>query len=37
VGAEQVAEQLQIELVVLDNQDFLSHAHDLGDAHPRYK
>ena len=26
VRAQQVAEQLQIELVVLDNQDFLSHA-----------
>ena len=26
MGAQQVAEQLQIELVVLDNQDFLSHA-----------
>ena len=27
--AQQVAEQLQIELVVLDNQDFLSHARRL--------
>ena len=26
VRPQQVAEQLQIELVVLDNQDFLSHA-----------
>ena len=25
MGAQQVAEQLQIELVVLDNQDFLRH------------
>ena len=25
MGAQQVAEQLQIEFVVLDNQDFLSH------------
>ena len=29
--AQQVAEQLQIELVVLDNQDFLSHRASLGD------
>ena len=28
MGAQQVAEQLQIELVVLDNQDFLSHRSD---------
>jgi hypothetical protein len=32
MGAQQVAEQLQIELVVLDNQDFLSHRASLEDA-----
>ncbi len=31
MGAEQVAEQLQIELVVLDNQYFLSHARTVSD------
>jgi hypothetical protein len=31
VRAQEVAEQLQIELVVLDNQDFLSHRAALGD------
>ncbi len=31
VGTQQVAEQLQVELVVLDNQDFLSHAPFVGD------
>jgi hypothetical protein len=30
VRAQEVAEKLQIEFVVLDNEDFLSHA-----AHPR--
>ena len=29
VRAKQVAEELQIEFVVLDNEDFLSHAHQL--------
>jgi hypothetical protein len=32
VGAQQIAEQFQIELVVLDNQNLLSHAGAVGDA-----
>jgi hypothetical protein len=32
MGAQQVAEQLQVELVVLDNQDFLSHRAIVSDA-----
>jgi hypothetical protein len=37
MGPQQVAEELQIEFVVLDNEDFLSHAPVLGHAESGHK